>query len=172
MSKLYTYLAIMSGVMLVFYFAGLTSECIGDDKIPGTADDDTYCENNGAHSTILNLVIRPQSMQVEPGEAQENLGFWERITQIFDSTTLYTKVALALLLLGTVGSVSIGFLNTNPELAARSAVATYLLVLGFDFTLVYTKVADSTNFVIATLLFSPLMMIYIITVLDWMGKTD
>ena len=54
MGKLITYIIMMSGLMLLFHFTGLTQEC-GDDGM---------CEATTPSGQLLNLIIKPEEISL------------------------------------------------------------------------------------------------------------
>lgn len=111
---------------------------------------DGLCTSTTPTSLILNMALNPQNM--------------------LDST-LYARITLLISGLGSIAAIILGFVNRNPELIGRNLIGSYLLVIGFDFLGVFQKVYQQ-NAVLAILIFSPLFIMYIITVVDWIGKND
>ena len=132
MGKLTTYVLVMSGLMLLFYFSGL---------LEGTVS-----------STLLTIILNPQSFGSTEG-------------------TLYLYITAALLGVTAVGSIIVGILTKNIELAVISPLAIWLLSLFFDFIRVFQEVF-AENPVIAVLLFSPIMFLWFITIVDWWRGRD
>jgi len=130
MGKLTTYIIVMSGIMLLFYFGGLI------DATP--------------NSTFLNLLLSPEKIQ---------------------TLTLYEKGILVLEGIGAAAIITLGILTRNIELAVMGPFAIYYFNLGWDFLAVFNKVR-SVNPVIAILFFSPMMILYVITILEWWRGRD
>lgn len=128
--KLTTYIVIMSGMILLFYFAGLI--------------------DNSANSTLLTMLLEPSGFQNSP-------------------LALRAIVALELII-GT--AIVVGFaIAGNVELGIMSTFAIYLFNLLWDFIIVFNKVREA-NPVIAILLFSPLIILYIVTIIEWWRGID
>jgi len=134
MGKFTTYLILMSGLTILFHFAGLIE--------PGSTP----------NSQLLELILNPASMSF--------------------SSFFSTKILLAITTgAGLVAGIVIGFVTKNAELAVMSVVATWLATVMWDFLAVYTVLA-SQNFVIATLIFGPLMFMFSVTLADWWRGRD
>lgn len=130
MGKLTTYILGMSGLMLLFYFAGLLS--------------------GSPNSTLLNLLLSPENIQ---------------------SSNLYTSVLLVVAGLPALAGISIGVISSRPDLAISSGVVLYLGTLFIDFLKVF-QVLFSENEVIAVLLFSPIIMLFVVTLVEFWRGTD
>jgi len=129
MGKITTYLIVMSGLMLIFYFGGLI------ESTP--------------NSTLLNLLLSPSDLQ---------------------NTNPATRVMLAIQAVGITGAVLLGFYLSNAELIAMAGFSLYLFNLFWDFLVVYNKVA-SVNKVIAIFIFSPILIMYVVTIAEfWRGR--
>jgi hypothetical protein len=112
MGKLTTYVLIMTGLTLLFYFTGLTSECTND----------AFCSGTTPSSQLLDILIRP-----------------ERISDssIVNQTTLIFAGIVAVGIF-----VGLGFaLNLESALVGTFA-AFLLPLLLFDFLSIYNKVAS------------------------------
>lgn len=126
MNKAYTYLFIMSGIMLVFYFAGLSTEA----------------------GTLLSYLLEPENL---------------------NSTSMWITIVSAIGAASVAGLI-VGISTRNVELAAAAPIALFLLTLGFDFIKIFIYMA-SLNSVLAILFFSPLMLLYPLTILEfWRGR--
>lgn len=130
MERLYKYIMVMSGLMLLFYFSGLLQDT--------------------ASSDLLDILLTPESF----GDVD---------------STLYVKITAALLGITALGGIIIGIVTKNVELAVMSPLTVWILSLFFDFIRVFTIVYN-TNLVIAVLLFSPIMILWFITAVDWWRK--
>lgn len=97
------------------------------------------------NSILLNLLLDPVS---------------------FESTPLALNAVIALeAILASV--IVVGFaLAGNIELGVMSAFAIYIFNLLWDFMAVFAVVA-SANIVIAVLLFSPVLFLFVVIVLEW-----
>lgn len=129
MGKLTTYVIMMSGLMLLFYFSGLIQDT--------------------GNSALLNLILSPENMP-----------------------TSDLRLNLFLVLEGILAAavITIGLVSGNIELALMGPYAIYLFNLFWDFLAVYQKVAES-NQVLATILFAPILILYMITIVEfWRGN--
>ena len=125
MGKFGTYVVIMSGLMLLFYFTGITDQT-------GT-------------TTLLNLLLNPEG---------------------FQETPIAIK-AIAVLTGILASAVVVGFaVAGNIELGVMVAFTTFLFNSLWDFLDVFSKVA-AVNPVIAVLIFSPLLFLFVITTVEW-----
>mgnify|MGYP003134538530 CR=1 FL=1 len=130
MGKLTTYIIVMSGLMLLFYFTGLL--------------------DNTANSTFLDLILNPESIRTSSLDLQ-----------------------IALVLEGVIATaLVVGFaIAGNIELGVMGVFAIFLSNLLWDFLRVFDKVATSSP-ELAILLFSPLMLLYGLTILEWWRGRD
>jgi|TARA_R100000049_G_C1942694_1_gene87120 hypothetical protein len=130
MGKVATYIVVMSGLMLLFYFSGL---------LGGTPNSD-----------LLDILL-----------GAENLS----------SSSLFSKIVIALEGIALVGIIVAGAFMRSPELILLGTFSVYLINLFMDFIKVYAVVFAS-NPVIATLLFAPLLALWGIAVVDWWRGRD
>lgn len=130
MGKMTTYLIVMSGLMLLFYFTGLINESI--------------------NSTLLDMLLNPASIQ---------------------NASLGTKLVLAIEALLVSGIIVLGITTGNLDLVASGPFAIYLFNLGWDFLSVYQVMASANN-VLATLIISPLFILWAVTVFEFWRGTD
>ena len=125
MGKFGNYLVVMSGLTLLFYFAGLLQLT--------------------PNSTLLSLLLDPSS---------------------FQNTSLALKAVIAMEAI-LASAIVVGFaLAGNIELGVMSGFAVFLFNLLWDFIAVFSVVA-SVNPVIATILFSPAIFLFTVTILEW-----
>ncbi len=125
MGKFGTYVVVMSGLMLLFYFTGITEQT-------GT-------------TTLLNLLLNPEG---------------------FQETPIAIK-AIAVLTGILASAIVVGFaIAGNVELGVMVAFTTFLFNSLWDFIAVFNKVA-AVNPVIAILIFSPLLLLFIVTMIEW-----
>ena len=101
------------------------------------------------NSTLLNLLLNPSQYQL--------------------SGLSLTAIA-ALGLAGTAAIAILSIKSGQADLAIRIFFGLYLLSLMADFLAVYNVVA-STNAVLALLIFSPILVIWLITVVEFVGGT-
>ena len=118
-------MVVMSGLMLLFYFTGITEQT-------GT-------------TTLLNLLLNPEGFQETP-----------------------IAIKAIAVLTGILASVIVvGFaIAGNVELGVMVAFTTFLFNSLWDFLAVFNKVA-AVNPVIAVLIFSPLLFLFIVTTIEW-----
>lgn len=128
MGKLTTYILMMSGLTLLFYFTGLT--------------------DNTINSTLLTLLLNPSNLS---------------------TSALGTQISLVLIGIATAGIV-IGFFSQNSELILIAPFTIWLLGVLWDFLSVANKVY-SVNPVISILFFSPLLLLFGVTIVEfWRGR--
>ena len=133
MGKMTTYIMLISGTLLIFYFMGL---------LPPEA----------ATSGLLSLILNPSN--------------------IFN-TAWYSTSLTFLAILGGLSITSIigkNFLG-NPELVFLAPVTIFLLGLGLDILLVANKLY-STMQIFAVLLVGPLIILYVLTCIEWFRGRD
>ena len=135
MGKLSTYIIVMSGLMLLFYFTGLTS---------GTPN-----------STLLDLLLAPESM---PELDEPEGGISKEAILVFEGVAI-------------TAAIVVGIVIGNVELALFGAFAVYFFNLGWDFLGVFNAVR-AVNPVFAILIFAPILLLYVITMLEWMRGID
>ena len=102
------------------------------------------------NSEILTAVLSPQNLQ---------------------DTSFGLKAVVAIQFIGLAGAVVLGIRGGNVELAASSAFAIFLLNAFWDLTVVF-NVIRNVNEVMALLIFSPIMILFIITILEWWRGRD
>lgn len=130
MGKLTTYIIIMSGLMLLFYFTGL----LGDTP----------------NSALLDYLL-----------STEELG----------TSSFNTQLLLVLEGIVAVGIIVAAVFSLNVELVLMGTLAIWLMNLFWDFLKVFMAVY-SVNPVIAMLLFSPVMILYGVTIVEWWRGRD
>jgi hypothetical protein len=88
----------------------------------------------------------------------------------FANNLLYLKVIAVISMIGLAVSVVLGFLNINQELAVSTAFCIFMFNLLWDIISVVSAIA-SVNRVLAVLFFSPILLVYIITLFEfWRGR--
>ena len=125
MGKFGTYVMVMSGLMLLFYFTGITDQT-------GT-------------TTLLNLLLSPEGFQNTPISVK--------------AVAIFTGILASAIVVGFA-------IAGNVELGVMVAFTTFLFNSLWDFLSVYSKVA-SVNPVIAVLIFSPLLFLFVVTTIEW-----
>lgn len=107
-------------------------------------------ENTGT-STLLNMLLVPQG---------------------FNDSTFQDRFTLALEGIAVIGgAILIGTITRNLELAVMGAFTLWLSTLLFDFTRVAMRVY-AQNPVIAILIFSPLLFLLFLTLMEWWRGRD
>jgi hypothetical protein len=80
--------------------------------------------------------------------------------------SLYTKIIALIAVLG-FASVIIGFFaSSRSEMAIKAPVLLFLLSIGFDIVILFTQLKQ-VNALVATILVSPLAVVYLIAVVEW-----
>lgn len=125
MGKFGVYVLWMSGLMLLFYFTGITEQT-------GT-------------TTLLNLLLDPAEFQNTPFAIK--------------SIAIFTGILASAIVVGFA-------IAGNVELGVMVSFTIFLANSLWDFLDVYSKVA-SVNPVIAILVFSPLLFLFVITTVEW-----
>ncbi len=112
-------------------------------------EDDGMCMSVTPNSKMLDLLMHPENMQ----------------NSDFSLTAL-------LVLSGTlVGAIAIGILTGRPELALLAPIGIFLMGLLWDFLYVFNRVR-AENPVFAVLFFAPVMIMFVITIMDWWRGRD
>ena len=138
MGKFTTYMIMMAGLVLLFHFTGLTQQC----------DDDGLCEGKTPNSDLLGLLLSPDDMP------NRNL------TDFSDEALLIFEGLAAV-------AISVGFfVSGKPELALVGPFAIFFFNLGWDILFVIVEVSKE-NPVLAILIFSPLLLVFITTIIEW-----
>lgn len=131
MSKLLTYIAILSVIIILFHLSGI---------ITGTP-----------LSFFADAVLRPESLR---------------------TNQFYTTVYGAILAILVGSSIVIGlFIPQRLDIIVLVPVAIMLFLVGWDLFVVYNTLR-MINDALALVIFSPLMIIYILTVVEWWRGKD
>lgn len=125
MSKLATYIGILSTVLLGLHIFGL---------VGGTPT-----------STILSWITSPES---------------------FNSTAFFTTLIAVLTLFGVSAIISGLFFQSRTDQAALISLTTLLLLVGWDIIGVYNAI-KIFNADFALVMISPLLLVYMLTVIEW-----
>ncbi len=142
MGKLTTYLVIMSGLMLLFYFGGL---------LPTECGEDGLCEVNTPSGKLLTLLLRPENMR---------------------TSTVGDYVIGIIAGLAAVGSLVLGgFLYERLEYAAIASFLVFLIVILWDFIAVFNVIREAAP-VLAILFFTPFLLVFTLTILEFMRGRD
>ena len=100
-------------------------------------------------SILINLLLNPQSLA---------------------TSNLYVLIAAALAVVGTVGIIIGSLATTRTELVVKAGVVEFLIVIGWDLIAIFNKLA-LMNVAFATLIISPLLIVYLLTAVEWwMGR--
>ncbi len=142
MGKLTTYVIIMSGLMLLFYFGGL---------LPTECGEDGLCEVNTPSGKLLTLLLRPQNMRTS------TVGDW--IIGILTGAAIVGSLVMS------------GWLYERIQYAAIAAFMGFLIVVLWDFIAVFNVVRETAP-VLAILLFTPFLLVFMLTVIEFMRGTD
>lgn len=138
MTKLTKYLVIIAGLVLLFHFSGLTTQC-GEDGL---------CQSQTPSSVLLNLLLNIKNLPETGLSSFTNKGI----------AILEGIVAAAII----VGAIAF----RNPELVLVGSYTILLFNLGWDILYVFLVIAN-LNIVIALLLFSPIMIVFLPTIIEW-----
>lgn len=114
MGKLTTYLFIMSGMVLLFYFGGLLQEC-GDDGL---------CEATTPNGKLIDILLHPENMR------QSTLGDY------------VVGILAGLAVVGSL--IFSGYLYDRLEYAAIAAFVGFLFNVAWDFIAVFNVVREAT----------------------------
>jgi len=113
MGKTTTYIIIMSGLMLLFYFAGLLQDCTAD----------AMCTSTTANSALLNLLLKVESWQ--------DMNIWTRIIIALEGIG------------ALVGVIAIGYVTRDYRLAIKIPIAVWLANLFWDFIKIFIIVKSA-----------------------------
>jgi len=139
MGKLATFILLMGGITILFYYGGLLTELEGE-----------MCKPITPNALLISYLIEP-----------------ECATQ----STTWTKIILALSGVGAALVLGAGLFINNVELTVMGPVAIFIFNLLWDFISVFNRVRTNHP-VFAVILFGPLMLLFIITILDWWRGRD
>ena len=106
-------------------------------------------ENTG-NSELLNLALDPSSIADTP-------------TYVVLLETFAVVIAAGVIIIGLIFNIS--------ELAIIAPMALYFLNMGWDFLAVFNKV-KATSPIIALLIFSPLLILWLVVIIDWWRGRD
>lgn len=147
MSKITTYMTVMTGLMLLFYFGGLLSHC--DDTANDLA---TECTSTTPNSALLTILLKPENLS----------------SDLLDmNTVLILAIQGAAAAAIVIGSVFSG----RPDLAIVAPAAILMFNLGWDFYAVF-NIIRSSNPVLSVIFFVPVLFIFGLIILDWWRGRD
>ena len=101
-------------------------------------------------SVLINLLLNPQSLA---------------------TSNLYVLIAAALAVVSTVGIIIGSLASTRTELVIKVGVVQFLIVIGWDLIAIFNKLA-LMNITFATLIISPLLIVYLLTAVEWWFGRD
>ena len=82
----------------------------------------------------------------------------------------YVVIAAALAFVATAGIIIGSLATTRTELVVKVGVVEFLIVIGWDLLVIFNKLA-LMNIALATLIISPLLIVYLLTAVEWwMGR--
>ena len=142
----------MVGLVGLFYFTGLLTDCENADGTACVGDEDCMCEGRTPNSIILNLILKPQNIKF---------------------TSIFTKGLLLLAGITAVGlSIIAALALRDARLALVGPFAIYMFNILYDFVSVITKVwsVHPLFSVIVALIISPLLVTYVIVIVEWWGS--
>ena len=86
------------------------------------------------------------------------------------TSNLYTLVIAAIVAVATVGIIIGSLATTRTELVVKAGVVEFLVIIGWDLISIFNVLA-LMNVALATLIISPLIIIYFMTAIEWwMGR--
>ena len=125
MGKFGTYIVVMTGLTILFYFAGLLE--------------------NTASSSLLKLLLDPAGFQLN----------------------VITIAAIAIFTGVAASAIVVGFFSAaNLELVGMGTFTIFFASLMWDFLAVVARV-NSANPVFGVIFMSPLMVIYVLALVEW-----
>lgn len=108
-------------------------------------------ESAGIDISLVNLMITEEGKQTDLQASQ----VWNKAV-----------ISLTILTVAGAGAVAIGILTRNVRTPLKILFALYMGNLMWNFYAVYSSVANTNTF-LAILLFAPLIMVWIVTVVEW-----
>jgi len=142
-TKIATYIIMMTGITLLFYFTGLM----------GSTED--ICSSANPNNQLLCLGLNPEDIP----DSGISIG---RITGL--------TIAALELVLGA--AIVVGLIYAGQvELAIFAPFAIFLMNLLWNFLSVFNKIAGE-NYVVAVLLLSPFLIYLAVAILDWWRGKD
>lgn len=152
MGKLITYNIIMVGLVGLFYFTGLLTDCKNTDGTACVGDEECMCVGRTPNSIILNLILKPTG--------------WED-TAFFGKSMLLLEGITALAL-----SIIAALALRDARLALVGPMAVYMFNLLWDFMAIITKTISIHPLlgVLVSLTLLPLLIPYAISVVEWWGS--
>jgi|TARA_Y100000310_G_scaffold342241_1_gene444515 hypothetical protein len=103
-----------------------------------------------ASATLLDTLLSPQSIADSP---------------------LGSKVKIAIGAIIALGGIAGGIIFNNKQIVQNGIIGFFMFSFFLDFLEVYNKLATG-NEVLAILIISPLLLLYVITVYEWIDRRD
>lgn len=89
----------------------------------------------------------------------------------FQTHSLYTELVAALALIAGTGAVIGLFTPGRPDMVIKAGMITVLITVGWDFLVIFQKVSE-VSYPLATIVISPFIITFILTLVEWWGGTD
>lgn len=140
MAKIATYIMVMAGLVLLFHFTGLTNEC-GEDGL---------CTLTSPTSILLNMALSPEEIS---------------LSNLLGDLSFISKIAASLAGVA-IGVAILAGLYQRPDIAIFAGIVALLVTFGADFLSVFNRLRE-VNPYIAILVFGPIMILYMLTVIEW-----
>lgn len=140
MGKLTTYVLLMTGLVVLFYFTGLLTVC----------NDEGSCSGATPSSNLLDFALNPQNLKE---------------TNFFEKAIITIGLAIA------AGVAALATIFGKGELVIMGGMTIYITGLLWDFMFVFSRVY-SENPVFAVILFGPLLVLFVITMIEWWRGRD
>ena len=108
-------------------------------------------DSGGIEISLLNLIITDEGKQTDLQSSQ----IWNKAI-----------ISLTILTVTGIGVIAAGFITRNLRTPLKILFAVYMGNLMWNFYAVYSSVANTNTFM-AILLFAPLIIVWIVTVVEW-----
>lgn len=141
MGKMTYYVLLISGLVLLFNFAGLTTDC----------QEDGLCEGKTPNSHLLTLVLKPENMQ--------ELSFGDKLFLMLEGVT------------ALVGGIALAVATRDASMAIVVPFTIYLANLLWDGVVVFQTMWKVSPYW-ALLLCSPMLVLLIVTTVEWFRGND
>lgn len=140
MGKLTTYMLVLSGLMLLFYFTGLTQDC-----------SDGLCNGATPNSALLNAVMHPENIQEMPT--------WTKILLALEGVgAILGGIAIGY------------FSGGNLQAIVTAPVAIFFFSLLADFLYVFNRVREVNSFFAIVLFGPVIFLYVITIIEWWTGR--
>lgn len=87
------------------------------------------------------------------------------------TSTFYQLTLATITLISTVGIIIGTFLAQKTELIVRGGIASFMILVGWDMV-VFFNTLNNINSALAVLLVSPLIITYVLVVVEWLTGID